>query len=297
MMMMILFFDPIFKETMWGGNKLEKVFQYPTGDSTGECWGISAHPNGVTPVKAGLYDGKNLVELWNNHRELFGNYPADEFPILVKIIDAFDDLSIQVHPNDQQAKMEGSLGKNECWYILDADPLTEIIIGHHAKTKGQFMSYVEKGDYHHLIQTFPVHKGDFFYIEAGTLHAICKGTLLLEVQQSSDITYRFYDYDRIYHGKKRELHLRKAINTVKIPDEQVKRTLEKTTFGLEIKKFNEITKLENSIYGTFFVCLEGLGTIGNQNLKKGDFGFVSCEEPSFEVSGKTQIALITLRTV
>jgi len=292
---MVLFFQPVFKETMWGGNKLEKLFQYPTGASTGECWGISAHANGITHVKNGIYSGNSLVELWKNHRELFGNYPSQEFPILVKIIDAFDDLSIQVHPNDAQAKLEGSLGKNECWYILDADPLTDIIIGHHAKNKAEFMSYIERGDYHHLIQRLPIKNGDFFYIEAGTLHAICRGTLLLEVQQSSDITYRFYDYDRMYHGKKRELHLRKALNTVKIPDEEVKKSLENTTFDLSIDDIAMKEQRSNSAYGTFFACLEGTGTIQEQGLKKGDFGFVSSDEISFSVSGKMKLAFITLK--
>lgn len=294
---MVLFFNPVFKETMWGGNKLETLFHYPAGKSCGECWGISAHQNGITTVKDGQYQGKNLMELWKDHRDLFGNYPSDEFPILVKIIDAFDDLSIQVHPNDQQAKLEGSLGKNECWYILDADPFTDIIIGHHAKNKAEFMSYVEHRDYHHLIQRLPIKKGDFFYIEAGTLHAICRGTLLLEVQQSSDITYRFYDYDRMYHGQKRELHLRKAINTVKIPDEEVKRELDHTTFDLEIKELNGKETMQNSPFGTFFVCLEGTGKLSDQEIKKGDFGFVTSSETNLELSGNTKMALITLKVV
>lgn len=294
---MVLFFNPVFKETMWGGNKLETLFHYPAGKSCGECWGISAHQNGITTVKDGQYQGKNLMELWKDHRDLFGNYPSDEFPILVKIIDAFDDLSIQVHPNDQQAKLEGSLGKNECWYILDADPFTDIIIGHHAKNKAEFMSYVEHRDYHHLIQRLPIKKGDFFYIEAGTLHAICRGTLLLEVQQSSDITYRFYDYDRMYHGQKRELHLRKAINTVKIPDEEVKRELDHTTFDLEIKELNGKETMLNSPFGTFFVCLEGTGKLSDQEIKKGDFGFVTSNETNLELSGNIKMALITLKVV
>jgi len=293
-MMMILFFSPIFKETLWGGSKLAKTFHYSTGNTTGECWGISAHSNGLTPVKNGLYFGKTLVDLWNNHRALFGNYPSTQFPILVKIIDAFDDLSIQVHPNDEQAKKVGALGKNECWYILDADPYTKIIIGHHAKTKGEFVEYIDHGDYHHLIQAFPISKGDSFYIEAGTLHAICKGTLLLEVQQSSDITYRFYDYDRIYHGEKRELHLREAMNTVKIPDELIKTELTSANFKVKIKDVDKSTTFKNSKYGTFFVCLEGQATIQNQDLKMGDFGFVSSDEQTFTVSENAKLAMITL---
>lgn len=120
----VIFLKPVFKEMIWGGNKLKSEFGYDIpGDKTGECWAIAAHDNGDCVVDGGNYDGMRLSNLWNNHRELFGNIVGDRFPLLIKIIDANDDLSIQVHPDDEYAKINenGSLGKTECWYILDCE--------------------------------------------------------------------------------------------------------------------------------------------------------------------------------
>ena len=133
--MELIFLNPVFKEMIWGGNKLRQFGYDIPGDDTGECWAISAHPNGDCLIKGGEFDGKSLSWLYENHPELFGNPENDRFPLLIKIIDAKDDLSIQVHPNDEYAKKNenGSLGKTECWYILDCEPGTQIVIGHNAK--------------------------------------------------------------------------------------------------------------------------------------------------------------------
>ena len=193
---------PIFKEAVWGGSRLKDQFGYEIpSDHTGECWAISAHENGDCEVAEGEYKGQRLSVLWAEHPELFGNEDGclgDRFPLLIKIIDAKDDLSIQVHPDDAYAAANenGSLGKTECWYILDCEPDTSIVIGHHAKDKEELKQMVEQGNYSQLIRQIPVHKGDFFQIDPGCVHAIKGGTVILETQQSSDVTYRVYDYDR-----------------------------------------------------------------------------------------------------
>lgn len=221
--MELLFVEPVFKDMIWGGTKLRSVFGYEIpSETTGECWAVSAHKNGDCRVAGGKYDGKLLSELWKEEPELFGHYPGDQFPLLVKIIDAKGDLSIQVHPDDAYAKEHenGSLGKTECWYILDCEPGTDIVIGHHAKDHEEMEEMIRGERWNDFIRTIPVKKGDFFQIDPGCLHAIKGGTLILETQQSSDITYRVYDYGRLSNGKPRELHVEQSIDVIKAPFEE-----------------------------------------------------------------------------
>lgn len=223
--MEIIFLKPVLKEAIWGGTRLSELFGYEIpSQTTGECWGISAHKNGDCQVVGGKFDGKLLGTLWKEEPELFGNYPGDQFPLLVKIIDAKKDLSIQVHPDNRYAKIHenGSLGKTECWYILDCEPETEIVIGHHAKDKKEMESMIRNHQWKEFIRSIPIKKGDFFQINPGCVHAIKGGTLLLETQQSSDITYRVYDYDRLSHGEPRQLHVEQSIATIKAPFEEAK---------------------------------------------------------------------------
>ena len=196
----ILRMAPIFQSKIWGGQRLSTVFDYPIpSDHTGECWAISGHPGGDCTVVGGPYDGKTVGWLWKNEPQLFGSLPGDIFPLLIKIIDAKDDLSIQVHPNDEYAGVHenGSLGKTECWYVLDCDEGATIIIGHNASSKEEMAAMVNEDRWNELLRQVPIHKGDFFQIDPGCLHAIKGGTLILETQQSSDVTYRFYDYGRL----------------------------------------------------------------------------------------------------
>lgn len=141
----LIFLKPIFHEKIWGGTRLKSNFNYEIpSEKTGECWAISAHKNGDCEVINGSLAGKTLSELWAHHRELFGNIEGDCFPLLTKILDASDDLSVQVHPDDEYGlKHEGELGKTECWYILDAEEDAELIFGHHAKTKKEFIQLIE----------------------------------------------------------------------------------------------------------------------------------------------------------
>ena len=214
----LIFPAPIFHEKIWGGRKLATDFGYEIPDGPiGECWAISAHPNGDCVVSGGAWDGMHLSELWDQHRELFGNAEGDRFPLLVKIIDAKDHLSVQVHPDDAYAAEHenGSLGKRECWYVLAVDPGTKIVIGQRAHDRAELAQMIEEGRWDDMLNLVPCHVGDFFPIEPGTVHAIQGGTLILETQQSSDVTYRVYDYDRVGDdGKPRELHIEQSLDVV-----------------------------------------------------------------------------------
>ncbi|MED3835001.1 mannose-6-phosphate isomerase, class I [Peribacillus frigoritolerans] len=237
-----IFLTPIFQERIWGGDNLRKLYHYEIpSDRTGECWAISAHPNGQSVVQSGIYKGKSLSQLWNEYPELFGHFESENFPLLTKILDANEDLSVQVHPDDSYARKfeNGELGKTECWYIIDCAEGAEIIFGHHAQTREEFMQMIEDNQWDKLLKRNEIKPGDFFYVPSGTIHALCKGTIVLETQQSSDTTYRVYDYERIdKKGLKRDLHLDKAIDVTRVPHQGV--------------KFEpEITELEGSLFTKF----------------------------------------------
>lgn len=224
----ILFLEPVIKENVWGGNRLVTEFHYlKEGEGLGECWGISAHPHGDCRISEGEYKGETLSKLYREHRELFGNLTGDEFPLLVKIIDAKEKLSIQVHPDDAYAGTHenGSLGKTECWYVMDCPEGAELVIGHNAKTREELADMVHAGKYEELIRRIPVKKGDFVQIVPGTIHAITGGLLILETQQSSDITYRVYDYGRLVDGKPRPIHVEQSIEVTNVPDESDRKGL------------------------------------------------------------------------
>ncbi len=158
--------------------------------------------------------------LYKEHRELFGGIGAEEFPLLVKIIDAKQDLSIQVHPDDAYVKEHESCpyGKTECWYVMDCPAEAKLVIGHHAKTRQELADMIHEGRYEELIRQIPIKKGDFIQITPGTVHAIKGGFTILETQQSSDITYRVYDYGRLVDGKERPLHVKQSIDVINVPD-------------------------------------------------------------------------------
>lgn len=199
----LIWLEPVYKEMIWGS----------------ETWAISAHPNGNCKISGGRFQGMTLAELWEQKPELFGAEPGSPFPLLVKIIDAHDDLSIQVHPDDAYAAEHegGSLGKTECWYILDCKEDAQIVIGHHAGDRNEMEQMIREKRWDDFIRVIPVKKGDFFQIDPGCLHAIKGGTLILETQQSSDITYRVYDYGRLSDGKPRQLHIEQSIDVIQAP--------------------------------------------------------------------------------
>ena len=272
---MIIFFNPIFFDKIWGGSNLKEQFIFNTSSTCGECWGISAHKNGDSIVKNGILKGKSLSYLFKHHSDLFGFYDGNEFPILVKMIDASKNLSIQVHPGDNAAKKYNSLGKSECWYILDTNDNTKIIIGHSAKTKTELIKLVKANKFDELLNTIDIKKGDYFYINSGTIHAICAGTLLLEVQQSSDITFRLYDYNRLENGIERELHVDKATEVITVPDNLIKRKHDNTYFDYKIIENKNTSTFTSHIHGDYIVCLRGKGKINEFDIIKGDFLMIS----------------------
>lgn len=302
----IIFLDPVFVEMIWGGDRLATEYHYNIpSEKTGECWAVSAHANGDCTIANGTFKGQYLSNLWNNHREIFGYIEGDRFPLLVKIIDAKDDLSIQVHPDDAYAKQHenGSFGKTECWYILDCNENAELIIGHNAKDKEELKQMIDKKEWNRLIRKIPIKKGDFFQIEPGTVHAITAGTLILETQQNSDITYRLYDYDRLSNGVPRELHIEKSIDVITSPyvDKELdRRVIKESNYTKEelVKcQYYFVDKID--IYGVQIIhnskpflimsVLEGEGMINHTPIKKGDHFIIPNGFGDYTLEGKLSI--------
>lgn len=302
----IIFLEPVFKEMIWGGNRLKTDYGYDIpSDNTGECWAVSAHSNGDCTVKSGKWTGHTLSSLWSEHRELFGGVKGNVFPLLIKIIDAKADLSIQVHPDDEYAKEyeNGSLGKTECWYILDCDEGATIVIGHNAKDKAELVEMIETKRWNDLIQEIPIKKGDFFQINPGTVHAIKAGTVILETQQNSDITYRLYDYDRLQNGKPRELHLDKSIDVIKCPQKFEKTETESVTLEhgtceqLVVCDYYSVRKItvkgqvlmDRTEPFTIMSVIDGEGFINGIQIKKGDHFILPAGFGSFTLDGSMEL--------
>lgn len=285
--MEILYLNPVFKQMIWGGSRMREEYGYDIpGDNTGECWAVSAHPQGDGTIACGEYAGKKLSELFEEHRELFGNIEGDRFPLLTKIIDAESDLSIQVHPDDAYARVHenGSLGKMECWYILDCKEDATIVIGHHAKTRQELEDMVKGARWKELIREIPIRKGDFFQINPGCVHAIKGGTMILETQQNSDITYRLYDYDRLQDGKLRPLHIKQSLDVIKVPFEEVRQEAGEnqtsndwfeqlitceyyTVWRAELKGTRKLVQDQKFLIGS---AIEGTAVMNGRRIKKGE---------------------------
>jgi len=302
-----IFLHPIFQERIWGGSKLKQLFNYSIpNNSIGECWAISAHANGPSIVREGPFQGMSLDSLWKIHPELFcSDYPI--FPLLIKFLDASDDLSVQVHPGNNYARKheQGELGKTECWYIIDAEPNAMIIYGHEAFSKEDLEQKINNEEWDTLLTKIPVKSGDFFYVPSGTIHALGKGIVVLETQQSSDTTYRVYDYDRRdKNGNLRELHLEKAIQVTKTPHVNKQSTyitkvckgLTKTTFisnsffTVEKWEIYEIIELQPHKKYTLVSVIEGNGCLRIQNdeyaLRKGDNLILPVRFGPYELNGE-----------
>lgn len=209
---------PAGKDYLWGGSRLKteygkKMDVVPLA----ETWECSTHPDGPSTVASGRFAGWTLQEVLERHPKYLGTKACGEFPILVKFIDAEKDLSVQVHPGDDYARaFEGQNGKTEMWYVLDAKPGASLVCGFaHDVTAVQLREAVRGGELAKQLQRVDVHKGDVFFIPAGTIHAIGAGALVAEIQESSNVTYRVYDYNRMdKDGKKRELHFDKAVEVL-----------------------------------------------------------------------------------
>ena len=223
-------FDHKYVEKIWGGRKFEKFREDLPDGPIGESWDISAQESGMSIAQNGKLAGKSLKELTEMYpQQILGkDIEADEFPLLLKIIDAQSQLSIQVHPDDQYAaKHPGEAGKTEAWYVIDADEDAYLIIGTEDCTESEFKKAVKNDQINQYVKKVKVEKGDVFFIKAGLLHAIGPGIMLAEIQQSSDTTYRVYDY-----GRGRELHLSKALDVIDFKLQSKKRK------GLRICKEN-----------------------------------------------------------
>lgn len=307
-----LFLEPVFKERIWGGKNLESFNYDIPSEHTGECWGISAHENGSNVIKNGQHKGETLQNVWEKDKKLFGDSQLNKFPLLTKILDAEDELSVQVHPDDDYAKKHenGELGKTECWYIIDCDENAEIIYGHHAKDKDHLRELIETEQWNNLFNRIKVNKGDFFYVPSGTVHAIGKGIRILETQQNSDTTYRIYDFDRTdVDGNKRELHIEKSIDVINFEKQfnaitpeiekegnSIKRTFVRNEFfTVQQLEVNDTFHYTKSAPFVLMSVIEGKGqvTIDNSrySIKKGDHFIITNEDKVIDISGNVNIIL------
>lgn len=214
--------NPYVSETIWGGKKLIEEYGVKTEkNNAAEGWMLSCHEAGSSTVANGEFAGKSFADVVKENPVLCGKNAENfsDFPILIKFIDAMDNLSVQVHPTKEYCEKTGrGQSKTECWYIIDAEEDAYLILGFKDKiTPEEFKSAIENNTLTDYVSKVPVKKGDFFFIESGTLHAICKGILLAEVQESSNTTYRIYDYNRVGNdGKPRELHVEDGAAVTKL---------------------------------------------------------------------------------
>lgn len=230
---------PVFKEYIWGGTGFYDVFGMDTGtDTASEAWMVSTNPNGKSIIANGEFEGKTIDEAYEVLGEkLLGDYVKEKyggkFPVLVKFLDCADKLSVQVHPDDKYASENenGSFGKTEMWYILDAKPGAKLIYGFNRDvTKEEFKSALENGDLEGILNYVDVNKGDVFYIQSGTLHALLDGLLVAEIQQNSDTTYRVFDHNRVdKNGNARELHIEKSLDVTNLSSSKGSERIELNT--------------------------------------------------------------------
>ncbi len=277
-------FKPIFKEKPWGGHKLKSILNKDIpSDKTGESWEISTVSGNYSIINQGYFKGGNLQELIQKFpqeilgKKVYQKY-GNNFPLLIKYIDAADDLSIQVHPDDAMAQKEHqSFGKNELWHIIQADHGSVIYVGFKKGIdKKSYLAALEEGRLNELMQQIEVKAGDTIYIPAGTVHAIGKGVLLAEVQQTSDITYRIFDWNRKgLDGKPRQLHTELALKAIDFNKQPRIETKEKTkTPYFEIEKINLDKNLNIDLkhLDSFVILMNPAGRylINGQNFEKGE---------------------------
>ena len=322
--MSIYFLSPALKETIWGGNKLKNGFGMESELSNiAEAWMLSCHEDGESTVINGKFKGTKLADLIEKELglECLGTNcnefkSIEDFPILIKLIDADDKLSVQVHPDDEYAAAHEKdvRGKTEAWYIIDCDDDAELIYGFSDDiTKEEFRSAIENSSLLDKVNRVKVKPGDVAFISSGTLHAIGKGILLAEVQQSCNTTYRVFDYNRTgLDGKPRELHIEKAVDVTKccVPENNldpvgmpVKHDGYTSTLLAECKYFTmSLIDTENLFAGesdeksfTSLIVLDGEGEIkcGDEefSIKKGDSIFMPADSGTYYISGKTKILL------
>ncbi len=288
---------PALKDYVWGGNRLKTLYGREGGDKVAESWEVSVHPDGPS----GIAGGGTLAEYLAARPEAAG--AAGGLPVLIKYIDAAQNLSVQVHPDDAFARREeGDNGKTEMWYVIGAEEGAGIYCGFRKDTdKDAFLAKVQDGSVQELLNFIPVKAGDCFLIEAGTVHAIGAGCLICEVQQSSNVTYRVYDYGRLVNGKPRQLHLDKAMRVINFSafrDRTGSGKKEPAGEGCALRHLTQCRYFrcrELTLGGTFaerndgsFTAIDflsGEGEINGERFRAGDSFFIPRGE-KFEIKGK-----------
>lgn len=311
---------PAAKDYLWGGTRLNDDFNLGI-DATplAEAWVCSSHPDGESTTAS----GETLSSVLAKHPEWLGTHPLQitngrpELPILIKLIDAKSDLSVQVHPDDDYARrVEDSWGKTEMWYVLSARPGAELTYGFRRDvTPSLVRKAIDKGTINSLLNHVPIHKGDLFYIESGMVHAIGEGCLIAEIQQSSNLTYRLYDYDRVgKDGKKRELHIDKALDVANLKGSNSPRQpmrvlrytagcaselltrcryfqVERLLINTEGRKLAGFETESNSFHA--LLCVDGCGVLFGEdfmlNFFKGDCIFVPADSIPLQIHGSAQL--------
>jgi mannose-6-phosphate isomerase len=307
-------FEPILKERIWGGEKLKTVLNKPiVSKITGESWELSTVEGDISVVANGALKGKSLMDLINEMpNEILGaavySRFGKQFPLLFKYLDAREDLSIQVHPNDKLAKeRHNSFGKTEMWYVMQADADSRIIVGFKENSsKEEYLKHLEDKTLVSILDDVKAKAGDVFFLETGTVHAIGAGLVVAEIQQTSDITYRLYDFDRIdAQGNKRELHVDLALDAINYNkvDTQKKYTseIDNSNTVVDCPYFTtNFIPLENKIQVsksgetfTVYMCIEGSFEIEYNGFKhtyiKGDTVLIPAAINAFVLSGKASI--------
>ena len=312
--MYILKLNPVFKDYLWGGTKLRDEYGFKSDLSKlAEGWMLSCHKDGENTIENGEFFGKTITEVVKENPDFLGENGKkfEYFPILIKIIDAKDDLSVQVHPDNEYAmRVENEYGKTECWYILDCDEGAELIYGFNRDISSvEFKNRITDNTFLETVNKVKVKKGNLFFIEAGTLHAIGKGILLAEIQQNSNTTYRVYDYGRLgADGKPRDLHIEKAIDVtnctpptrstnpkgelVEYEDYSTQLLTECDLFNVKkvsIKNIFDGIADEKSFVSV--LVTNGNGKIENIDIKKGDSLFIPANYGSFTISGNLEVII------
>jgi mannose-6-phosphate isomerase len=279
-----LTFEPIFQERIWGSRKLASLFgkNLPGAETIGESWEIVDRPEAQSVVRHGPFRDRTLHELWTHDREaVFGRVSdAPRFPLLIKLLDAHDQLSLQVHPPEKIAAKLGGEPKTEFWYVASAIPGARLFVGlRRAITRERFEEAVRARTVADLVHTVEVKTGDSIFLPAGRFHAVGAGNVLVEIQQNSDTTYRVYDWDRVDDsGMPRQLHVEQALQSIDFND--VAPTLIQPEGELlvknelfEIQKWSLDSAREISPAGQFAIvcCLSGSTRLGDVDLRPGEF--------------------------
>ncbi|WP_348799522.1 type I phosphomannose isomerase catalytic subunit [Flavobacterium adhaerens] len=307
-------FDAILKERIWGGEKLKTILNKPiTSSITGESWELSTVEGDVSVVANGEYKGKSLTELIDAYpNEILGTVVytrfGKQFPLLFKYLDAREDLSIQVHPNDKLAKeRHNSFGKTEMWYVMQADKDARIIVGFKEDSSAEeYVEHLNNKALTNILDDVKAKPGDVFFLETGTVHAIGAGLVVAEIQQTSDITYRLYDFDRKdAQGNTRELHIDlaldainyKKVNTYKEYSKEVNQSnvvVDCPYFTTNFIPLENKKKVENSgLSFTVYMCIEGTFELSYEgetySYKKGDTVLIPAAMQSYNLDGKASI--------